>query len=90
MSKGPGAVEKRIAELIAATRDRGLTVAEIADHAFALGGRPPRRAQRLSATRAAHRLLRRIKEADKSASKLIHPTHIRWPTPTLRHSLLAY
>ena len=24
------------------------------------------------------------------ASKLIHPIHIRWPTPTLRHSLLAY
>jgi hypothetical protein len=43
-----------------------------------------------NSTRAAHRLFRRIKEADKSASKLIHPTHIRWPTPTLRHSLLAY
>jgi len=29
---------------------------------------------------------------DMSAAKshLIHPTHIRWPTPTLRHSPLAY
>ena len=55
MSKGPGAIESRIAELFAATRDRGLSVAEIADHAFALKGRPATRAQRLSATRAAHR-----------------------------------
>jgi hypothetical protein len=69
MSKGPGVIESRIAELFAATRDRGLSVAEIADHAFALTGLPATRAQRLSATRAAHRLLRRMKEADEWASK---------------------
>jgi len=38
MSKGPGAVEQRIADLFAATRDRVLSVAEIADYAFELGG----------------------------------------------------
>ena len=68
MSKGPGAVEARIAELLAATRDRGLSVAELADHAFGLNGRPATRAQRLSATRAGHRLIRRIKEAARKAS----------------------
>jgi hypothetical protein len=69
MSKGRGQVESRIAELFAATRDRALTVAEIADNAYGLGGRRATRAQRLSATRAGHRLLRRIEDADKSASK---------------------
>jgi hypothetical protein len=69
MSKGPGEIEKRTAELLAATRDRALTVAEIADHAFALNGRPATRAQRLSATRSAHRVIRRIKESDERASK---------------------
>jgi hypothetical protein len=69
MSKGPGGVEARIAELLAATRDRALTVAEIADHAFALNGRPATRAQRLSATRSAHRVIRRIKHSDERASK---------------------
>jgi hypothetical protein len=52
MSKGPGTVEKRIAELFAATRDRALSIADIADHAFELVGRPASREQRLSATRA--------------------------------------
>lgn len=55
MSKGPGEVERRIAELFAAPRDRGLSVAEIADHAFARDERLATRAQRLSATRAAGR-----------------------------------
>ena len=75
MSKGPGAIEKRIAELFAATRDRGLTVAEIADYAFALAGQPANRAQRLSATRAAHRLLRRMREAEQKRSQLISDAH---------------
>jgi hypothetical protein len=44
MSRGPGAVEARIVELLAAIRDRALTVAEITDHAFALKGRPASRA----------------------------------------------
>ena len=36
MSRGPGEIEKQVAELFAATRDRGLTVAEIADNAYGL------------------------------------------------------
>lgn len=70
MSKGPGQIEKRIADLFAATRDRPLTVTEIADHAFGLGGRPPTRAQRLSATRAAHRLSKRIRDTSDRAREL--------------------
>jgi hypothetical protein len=62
MSQGPGTIEKRIADLFAATKDRALSVADIADHAFELAGRPATREQRLSATRAAHRLLRRMKD----------------------------
>ena len=69
MSKGPGAIESRIADLLAATRDRALSVTEIADYAFEMGGGTPTRAQRLSATRAAHRILRRIKASDEWASK---------------------
>jgi hypothetical protein len=67
MSKGPGAVDARIADLFAATRDRALTVAEIADNAYELNGQPPTRAQRLSATRAAHRVIRRMGEARAKA-----------------------
>jgi hypothetical protein len=62
MSKGPGAIERRIAELLVTTRDRALSVEDIARHAFNLQQRAPRRAHRLSATRAAHRLLRRVAE----------------------------
>jgi hypothetical protein len=62
MSKGPGAVERRIADLFAEARDRALSVSDIAEHAFELGGQPATRVQRLSATRAAHRLLRRIRD----------------------------
>jgi hypothetical protein len=69
VSRGAGAVEARIAELLAATRDRALTVADLADNAYGLNGRPATREQRLSATRAAHRVIRRMKEADKRASK---------------------
>jgi curved DNA-binding protein CbpA len=69
MSKGPGAIERRIADLFAATRDRALSIDEIARHAFVLKGRTPTRAQRLSATRATHRLLRRVREAYERMSK---------------------
>ena len=48
MGKGPAAIESRIADLFAATRDRALSVGEIADHAFQLGGKP---ATRRSASR---------------------------------------
>jgi hypothetical protein len=86
MSKGPGVVENRIAELLAAigganlsiterfstNPSRALSVAEIADYAFALNGRPASREQRLSATRAAHRLVRRIKESDARVDQLLN------------------
>jgi hypothetical protein len=63
MSRGPGSIEKRIADLFAATRDRALTIDDITRAAFALSViTAPTRAQRLSATRAAHRLLRRVRE----------------------------
>jgi hypothetical protein len=39
MSKGPGSIEKRIVELFAATRDRPLSIADIADHASGWQGR---------------------------------------------------
>jgi hypothetical protein len=75
VSKGPGGIENRIAELFAATRDRGLTFAEIADHAFALKGRPASRAQRLSATRAGHRVIRRMTEARPKARPFYAAAH---------------
>jgi hypothetical protein len=75
MSKGAGAIERKIAELFAATRDRGLTVAELATHAFELSGRPATRAQRLSATRAGHRVLRRMKETRERARLAINAAH---------------
>jgi hypothetical protein len=60
MSRGSGRIERRIGELFAATKDRALSVGDVAAYAFKLtdGVRPDRK-QRLSATRAAHRLLRR-------------------------------
>jgi hypothetical protein len=70
MSKGPGTIESRIADLFAATRDRALSIDEITDNAYQLGGARPTRAQRLSATRAAHRLLRRVRELSERAHKL--------------------
>ena len=66
MSRGPGAIETRIGELFAATNDRALSVAALADHAFALKGNPASRAQRLSTIRAAHRVVRRLVESDKA------------------------
>lgn len=75
MSKGPGIVERRIADLLAATRDRALSICEITDNAYELGGRKPTREQRLSATRAAHRLLRRVRERHHHAEKLMDRAH---------------
>src|SRR3979490_606265 len=75
MSKGPGAIETRIADLFAATRDHALTIDVVTDHAFKLRGRSPSRAQRISATRAAHRLLRRVREIDQHANKLCKIAH---------------
>jgi hypothetical protein len=67
MSRGAGKIEQRIAELFAATRDRGLGIDEIARAAFWLGSEPATRAQRLSATRAAHRVVRRTRETHEKA-----------------------
>ena len=75
MSKGPGTIESRIADLFAATRDRALSIDEITDNAYGLGGARPTRAQRLSATRAAHRLLRRVHELDEGRNKLKAEAH---------------
>jgi hypothetical protein len=75
MSKGPGAAEARIAGLLATTRDRALTVADLADNAYGLNGRKATREQRLSATRAAHRVLRRVREANARACKLRDKAH---------------
>ncbi|WP_198023369.1 J domain-containing protein [Ensifer sp. WSM1721] len=61
--------------MLAATRDSALSISEITDNAYELGGRKPTREQRLSATRAAHRLLRRIREKHKQAEKLISRAH---------------
>jgi hypothetical protein len=69
MSRGPGQIEQRIDELFAATRDHALSITDITDHAFALEGRQASRAQRLSATRAAHRLLRRVRDIDAKAAQ---------------------
>jgi hypothetical protein len=60
MSRGSGRVERRIVELFAATKDRALSVGDLAAHAFELAdGVLPDRKQRLSATSAAHRLIER-------------------------------
>jgi hypothetical protein len=46
-------------------------MADIADHAFELAGHPATREQRLSATRAAHRLIRRREETRELHRQLI-------------------
>jgi MT-A70 len=71
----PSAIEKRIADLFVATRDRGLSVADIADHAFGLAGRTATRAQRLSAGRAAQRVLLRVREAKEQSRQLFQEAH---------------
>jgi hypothetical protein len=77
MSRGPGNIEIRIADLFAATRDRALTVDDIASHAF--GCQKPTRAQRLSATRAAHRLLRRVRDTHAQSRKVRKPAWDKHP-----------
>jgi hypothetical protein len=77
MSKGAGLVERRIADLLAATRDRALSIDEITDHAFELRAAKPTRAQRLSATRAAHRVLKRTRDTHDRGRKLIDQAHAR-------------
>lgn len=69
MSRGPGQIEQRIGDLFAANRNRALSVDEIADHAFALDGKAATRAQRLSAIRAAHRVISRVLEMDDAWHK---------------------
>jgi hypothetical protein len=59
MSRGPGQIEQRIGELFAATKDGAFSVAELCEVAFRLNGATPSRAQRLSATRAGHRIVSR-------------------------------
>jgi len=76
MSKGPGLIEQRIADLLAATRDRALRVDDIVDNAYALNGTKPTRAQRLSAIRAAHRLLKRVCERDARTHRLVKQAHV--------------
>lgn len=75
MSKGAGIIERRIADLLAETRDRALSVDDITDHAFELAGTAPTRAQRLSATRAAHRVLKRTRDHYERGRKLIERAH---------------
>jgi hypothetical protein len=75
MSKGAGIVERRIADLLAATRDRALSIDDITDHAFELAGVAPTRVQRLSATRAAHRVLKRTRETYDRGDRLIAQAH---------------
>ena len=77
MSRGPGAIETRIADLLAATRDRALSIGDITDHAFRLKGGRASRAQRLSATRAAHRVVRRTRGLHERGWKLIDQAHAR-------------
>src|ERR1700740_1895317 len=74
MSHGPGTIERRIGELFG-KHQRPFSVAEIADHAFELNGKSSTRAQRLSATRAAHRIIKRTKETVAKARKLIAQAH---------------
>jgi hypothetical protein len=78
MSRGAGVIEKRIADLLATTRDRTLSVEDVTDAAFELRGQPSSRVQRLSATRAAHRVLRRVRSAHEFAARVgIWPLGLR-------------
>jgi hypothetical protein len=75
MSRGAGQIEQRIGDLFAATRDRALSIADIADHAFVLNGAPANRKQRLSATRAAHRVLKRVRQSCERSRALADEAH---------------
>jgi len=72
VSRGPGSIEDRIAGLFAATRDHALDIETITRHAFELSPeQSPTRVQRLSATRAAHRVLRRVRDKNARGWRLI-------------------
>jgi hypothetical protein len=90
MSKGSGRIERRIGELFAATTDRALSVGEVAAYAFELtDGAAPDRKQRLSATRAAHRLLHRAAGAAPAMAdamdRLVAETALRIGRQPRRH-----
>jgi hypothetical protein len=73
MSKDSGKVERQIGALIMATEDRALSITDLARHAFGLDpDATPSRKQRLSATRAAHRLLRRAAPATDAVETTLH------------------
>jgi hypothetical protein len=67
MSKGPDRIEAAITELFKGTKDRASSISDITRHGFGLNGAEPTRAQRLSATRAAHRILKRANNAFDAA-----------------------
>jgi len=71
MSRGPGRIEQRIIALFAAATDRSFSVAELCDHAYELGGKTATRAQRLSATRAAHNLIGGLAEATRQCREAL-------------------
>jgi hypothetical protein len=75
MSRGPGKIERVLTELFACSveTDTVLTVADLCRHAFGSGS-PPTRAQRISALRAAHRVIVRARRDSKRAYKRL----IRW------------
>jgi hypothetical protein len=75
-------IERRIADLFAATRDSALSIDDITNCAYRLAGRRPSRKQRLSATRAAHRLLRRVREMEQEVEKLCEQK--KWNTTECR------
>jgi hypothetical protein len=59
------------ADLFAANQNRALSIDEVTRHTFDLGAQAPNRAQRLSATRAAHRVIRRTREMDEARGPLL-------------------
>jgi hypothetical protein len=71
MSHGPGAIERKIGDLFAASHDRALDIDEMVASAFDLSrGARPTRAMRISTVRAARRLIRRLDEIKARAAKL--------------------
>ena len=70
MSRGPGRIERAIAKLFARSRNQALTIEAITDAAYSLAGRSSTRAQRLAATRAAHRLVERVLETDRRLGRM--------------------
>jgi hypothetical protein len=71
MSRGSGAIERKIGDLFASSHDRALDADEVVRVAFALDGAKPTRAMRVSAIRAAHRLIKRLDEMEAEARRLV-------------------